>query len=202
MVEIKDFFVNEREFIIYHEHKQRTVVEDLLMEPPDEEVRLATPPQVTQVIEEHPNNISQLNQVNMRYNSMAAGGNRSGLDSSLFLTLGAGLQARPRQHEAVTEMNPILSRPIQQEIPASQLTDANRIDDIRSQINDLIENITNKSLTEKQRIEERFAKFYLQKRNKSATNTAPKRINEEIKDQQFTTSKPNYISSPEDDEEQ
>ena len=41
---VKDFFINEREFIIYHQHKQQTMVEDLLMEAPDEEVRLPTPP--------------------------------------------------------------------------------------------------------------------------------------------------------------
>lgn len=83
------------------------------------------------------------------------------------------------------------------------MTDLNRIEDIRSQINDLVDSITNKSITEKQRIEERFARFYLQKRNKSATNTAPKRIIEECKEQsdQCTTNQPNYISSAEDDEE-
>lgn len=37
---VKDFFVNEREFIIYHQHRQQTCIEDLLMEAPDEEIQL------------------------------------------------------------------------------------------------------------------------------------------------------------------
>ena len=81
IIRVKDFFINEREFIIYHQHRQQTMVEDLLMEAPDEEVRLPTPPndQVcnTQL------NINQLNGI--------GGNQRSGIDSSLFLSAGAGV---------------------------------------------------------------------------------------------------------------
>jgi hypothetical protein len=42
IMRVKDFFVNEREFIIYHQHKQQTCIEDLLMEAPDEEIQLPT----------------------------------------------------------------------------------------------------------------------------------------------------------------
>jgi hypothetical protein len=95
---VRDFFVNEREFIIYHEHRQKTVVEDLLMEAPDEEVRVPTQPEVGE-IEYHvqQNNLTNLNHVNMRYHSMNAHC-RSGL-SSLFLNAGAGLKTRGRAIE-------------------------------------------------------------------------------------------------------
>jgi hypothetical protein len=40
MIKVKDFFVNEREFIIYHQHRQEVQIEDLLMEAPSEGVEL------------------------------------------------------------------------------------------------------------------------------------------------------------------
>lgn len=39
-MKVRDFFVNEREFIIYHQHKEQTKIDDLLMEAPDEELQL------------------------------------------------------------------------------------------------------------------------------------------------------------------